>query len=136
MKPILFCLTICLLFSCTSNKNNCDNKICTEEFRTVGVKFLNANGQAIIVKDFQSVYLKTNQPVSFLIPPDTTYAKGFYMVASDANLKELASNGDKILVSAKHPATNVVKQAEFVVAGGDCACHISKISGPETIVFE
>jgi hypothetical protein len=53
---------------------------------------------------------------------------------TDANLKDL-SDSDKVLVSAKHPVTNVLKQAEFTISGGECACHVGKIAGPDEIRF-
>lgn len=134
-RILLYFLTVILLLSgCSEIELNCENKVCTAVFVSVSVKFLDSNGNSLIVKDYQSKNLRTGQLLNGANATDTTFAKGFYTVVSDGNLRELTSS-DKVLVSAKHPVTNVLKQAEFTVSGGECACHVEKIAGPEEIRF-
>lgn len=136
MKHIIlsFLTVILLLSSCSENELNCENKVCTHQFVSIGVKFTDYNGNPLIVKDYQSKNLRTGKLFTGTNTTDTIYAKGFYRVVSDGNLKELNSS-DKVLVSAKHPITNVLKQAEYTISGGECACHVAKIAGPEEIRF-
>lgn len=103
-------------------------------YATISVKFIDFNGKPLVVKDYQSKNLRTGKLMNASFATDTINYKGYYSVVSDENLKDL-SNSDKVLVSAKHPVTNVLKQAEFTISGGECACHVGKIAGPDEIRF-
>lgn len=135
MKQLLYSLSITLLISC-SPETICDDLICTLEFRSVNIKFLDAEGDPLVVKDFKAINLRTQKSMVTENLIDTIYAKGIYTVASDANLHDLSEKGDKIRVSAKHPVNGITKESEFVITGGKCSCHVGKISGPEQIKFE
>lgn len=135
MKKLIYILSICSLClgACSaSNQPVCEDLICTMEFRMVQVKFIDASGNPVIVKDFSSIIKRTNNPV---MKNNDPAGSGVYTVASDADLKQLSEKGDIIMVSATHPQTNKKIEAEFVVSGGLCACHINKISGPAEILF-
>jgi len=138
MKCSLYCLLAIGLIasSCKTTKERaCEDLVCTMEFRTVTVKFLDNLGKPVVVKDFRSINLRNHESMrGGRLDADT--AKGIYTVASDANLKGLTNKGDTVLVFAKHPLSNVLKEGKFVISGGVCACHIAKVSGPDTIVFE
>ena len=133
-RTILSLLTVILLNACSKNKLSCENKLCTEQFVSINVKFLDSNGNPLLIKDYQSQNVRTGKLLSSTSATDSVNEKGYYRVASDLNLKEF-STSDKILVSAKHPVTNVLKQAEFTISGGECACHVAKIAGPDEIRF-
>lgn len=132
----LFPFCLLLLISCTEKvlKDECPDLICTMEFRSVYVKFKNAEGNPITVKDFSAIIKRTGEstkpgeidPINF---------KGIYAVVTDNDTRALLPKGDTIDVSAFHPQTNEKKTAQFVVKGGKCACHIEKVSGPEEIIF-
>ncbi|TKC00629.1 hypothetical protein [Pedobacter cryophilus] len=137
MKTLCCFITVIMFWSCNKPEEiNCENLICTQEFRIVNVKFIDALGNAIEVKDFKSLNLRTNKDLTSSNYVDPINAKGYYTVVTDANTKDLSSKGDYIRVSAKHPVNGTIKEVDFVVSGGECACHISKISGPEEIVFK
>lgn len=102
----------------------------------VPVKFNDAAGSPVIVKDFSAINKRTQQPMVQNNEPATINNQGNYIVASDADRKELSDSGDTVVVSATNPKTNEIKKAEFVISGGICACHINKISGPDKIIFK
>lgn len=137
MKKLLyFCLPVALAVSC--HKNNAAEQtpctmagVCTMEFRSVTVRFLNKQGNPLSVENFVSINTRTGKPLAYAGP---TGAPGYYKVATDSNLKELSDAGDDILVSAKNPETGQTMSIAFKVAGG-CACHVSKLSGPEQVSF-
>jgi len=133
-RTILSLFTVILFNACSENKLSCENKVCTEQFVSINVKFLDSNGNPLVVKDYQSQNVRTGKLLSSTSETDIINEKGYYRVASDLNLKELSSS-DKILVSAKHTITDVLKQAEFTVSGGECECHILKIAGPDEVRF-
>ena len=63
------------------------------------------------------------------------FTLGVYVVATDINLVDLSTEGDRIKISATNPTNGTLKEAEFVVSGGICKCNVTKISGPEIISF-
>ena len=138
MKNIvyIFLLASLTFFACSATKTspaNCENMICTQEFRTVQVKFKDASGNPVTVKNFSTINKRTGAST---VPKDEPgNSQGNYTVASDADVRKFSESGDVISVSATHPTTNNKTTAEFVVSGGICACHINKISGPAEITF-
>ncbi len=135
MKKIsILILTIFAFSSCDQSESNCEDKVCTTQFVSVKVKFTDTDGKPLIVNDYQSVNLRTGSMLKFTGAVDPVNFKGDYTVAHDGNDNELEGI-ERIMVSAKHPVTKVLKQAEFKVSMEDCDCHISKLSGPEEIQF-
>ncbi len=132
-------LTIAFFLSaCSATKTDpseCGQVMCTQEFRMVQVKFKDAAGNAVVVKDFSAINKRTGESIVQNNEPPTVNNQGNYTVASDADVKKLSEPGDVITVSATHPTTNNKISAEFVVSGGKCACHINKISGPAEIIL-
>lgn len=108
----------------------CQDMVCTMEFRTITVKFLDDSGNPLLVNNYSAVNKRTGRSMS---QTSIINGLGIYVVASDADLKEFSEKGDIVLVSASNPNNNFKVSAEFVISGGLCICHVSKISGPETI---
>lgn len=136
MKPLLYLFLVLLLGSChIFEQAPCENLVCTQENRMITVKFTDTNGDPLLVKDFKSVNLRTNKE---LITPNmgaSIFTLGVYVVATDINLVDLSAEGDRIKITATNPTNGTLKEAEFVVSGGICKCHVTKISGPEIISF-
>ncbi|WP_306552011.1 hypothetical protein [Daejeonella sp.] len=128
---IFFLILVVFLGSCSSSEPAvCENMVCTTEFRTITVKFLDDSGNPLLVNNFSAVNKRTGRSMS---QNSIINGLGIYVLASDADLKELSEKGDIVLVSASNPKNNSKVTAEFVISGGLCICHVSKISGPETI---
>ncbi len=109
--------------------------MCTQEFRMVQVKFKDSAGNPVTVKDFAAKIKRTNESTAQNDDPSTINNQGIYTVASDADVRKLAESGEAIAVTATHPTTGKKVSADFVIAGGLCACHINKVSGPAEIIF-
>ena len=137
MKQPLYVLILTMLLSaCSATKQPvCENTICTMEFRMIQVKFNDASGNPVVVKDYSAVNKRTGESTTQNNEPSTINNTGIYVVASDADVKKLTENGDVIIVTATHPTSNKKLTSEFVVAGGICACHVNKISGPSELTF-
>ncbi|HEY1025662.1 MAG TPA: hypothetical protein VGE26_10895 [Sphingobacteriaceae bacterium] len=100
------------------------------------MKFINASGTALSVTDFTAVNTRTGEEYQY-VHPDQNQFKGTYIVVTDAHKRGLSARGDTIDVKATNPQTGQQKNALFVVTGGgDCICHISKVSGPDRIAFD
>ena len=126
-----FLILVVFLSSCSSSEPAvCENMVCTKEFRTITVKFIDDYGDPLLVNNFSAVNKRTGRSMS---QTNSIQGLGIYVVASDADQKELSEKGDIVLVSASNPKNNSKVSAEFVISGGLCICHVSKISGPEII---
>ncbi|HTD39652.1 MAG TPA: hypothetical protein VK671_03460 [Mucilaginibacter sp.] len=138
-RKLIILLIFAVLFSActkTQQKNSaCGTQVCTALFATITIKFLDKNGNQIVVNNYTAI----NQRTKEVLHDNKLLAPGayppYYDVADDSDLKKLSADGDNIIVSGTDPATNQVKTAVIKVAGG-CICHVSKISGPDSIVFD
>jgi hypothetical protein len=139
MKKQVFLLSLISIFltSCLGQKEvSCENLICTQEFRSIPVKFVDTDGKPVAVTDFKAVNIRTKKVLSQDRDQNFPTTEGVYTVASDANLKDLSVEGDIIMVSAKSTLTQAKEEAEFKIVGGVCSCHVHKVSGPDEIVFD
>ena len=115
--------------------DGCPPQMCTMEFATVGVKFTDKAGSPVNVKQVKVENTRTNKAIvtqGAITGADN--AAGNYVVVTDSNKKEISSNGDDIKITAT-TADGKTASATIKVIGG-CNCHVKRISGPETIVFE
>ncbi|MEJ7779211.1 MAG: hypothetical protein WKF68_06445, partial [Daejeonella sp.] len=105
----LFCIfpvAMILGLGCSNIKQpECENMICTQEFRMVQVKFNDASGNPVTVKDFTAINKRTGETTMQDNEPATINNQGIYTVASDADVKKLTESGDVIMVSASHPVS-------------------------------
>lgn len=101
----------------------------------VQVKFKDSAGNPVSVRDYSAVNKRTGKSTIQNNDPATVNNQGIYNVASDADVKELSETGDIIIVNATHPISNKKVTVEFVVQGGACACHVTKVSGPTEIII-
>jgi hypothetical protein len=137
-RKLIFLLTAVILFSActkTRQKNSaCGTQVCTAIFATITIKFLDKNGNQIVVNNFTATNQRTNEVLhdNKILTPGA-YPPS-YDVADDSDLKKLSVDGDNIIISGTDPATNEVKTGIIKVAGG-CICHVTKMSGPDSLVF-
>ncbi|MCJ8209405.1 hypothetical protein MUY27_06765 [Mucilaginibacter sp. RS28] len=137
MKTYFFLLIAIVLFAgCHKNETKpvvaCEPMACTLNFASVTVKFLDKDGNATAVTDFTSVNARTKTKVPYS-GANQGYV-GYYTVANDSNLKDIAQDGDVVIVTAKNPASGQTLSTTFKIAGG-CRCHIEKLSGPAEVQF-
>ncbi|RVU02012.1 hypothetical protein EOD41_08660 [Mucilaginibacter limnophilus] len=133
LKKLFIAGAVVLLFTSCEKNTKCGERICDASFAYVSVQFVNANSEHIAVKNFTSVNKRTGD--TLIKGKEKMFTDSIYVVADDSHVRKLSENGDEIKVSATDSATNVTKTAVFKVSGGECECHISKISGPDKITF-
>jgi ABC-type Fe3+-hydroxamate transport system substrate-binding protein len=138
LKRITLLLFVCAIgFSaCTQKKSGCDAaQACTADFRSVGVKFVDKEGNPLAVKDLVVTNLRTNTAVIAKNVLDPGFSPDFHTIATDSNKDDFSTDGDEIKITATSTATNKTATATLKISGG-CNCHINKLSGPEKIVIE
>lgn len=100
-------------------------------FASVPVKFVDANGQLAAVKNYKAVNLRTKEDITH--QDNSNITGSFFAVADDSDLKKLTEAGDDIEVTATDSASNKQVNGIIKVSGGECACHVARVSGPEEI---
>jgi len=135
---ILTLLFVSTLLSCEekTNEPDCEDKMCTMEFRSLVIKFVDNKGAAAEVKDFSVVNQRTGEKVNANSSIGANLPKGSYVTVDDGNTKKLSEAGDDLKITGTSVETNQTKSAIVKVKGGKCACHIQKVSGPEQVTFD
>jgi hypothetical protein len=137
MKKI-FTLFLIVLLGAACNKNSskpaCSPQLCTSLFASITIHFTDSHGQAVDVTNYRALDLRTGLQTGGSAAT-ANLLEGYYIVADDTDLKNLATEGDDIRVTATNPATNETKIAIIKVAGG-CLCHVSKVSGTDHVIFK
>eukprot|EP01012_Entosiphon_sulcatum_P033470 TRINITY_DN42366_c0_g1_i1.p1 TRINITY_DN42366_c0_g1~~TRINITY_DN42366_c0_g1_i1.p1 ORF type:complete len:140 (+),score=18.44 TRINITY_DN42366_c0_g1_i1:54-473(+) len=139
MKKITLALLMGIaLFTCKKNKttDECANKVCTEEFASLIVKFVDNKGAGAEVKNLTVVNQRTGENVMAKSRITSSTIKGAYIIVDDGNVKSLSEQGDDLKITGTSVESNQTKSAIIKVSGGKCACHINKISGAEQIAFD
>ena len=111
----------------------CENEplACTEEFRIYGVYVIDTAGVKMPGLDHSVTIANSGQRIgvdSTIAPP----ADGWYPLISDAEGGLLGPTGALVLFSATDGA--VTAEGDFLFVAG--ACHVEKLSGPDTVVAQ
>lgn len=139
MKNLILALLMgSALLSCKKKTADsaCGDKICTEEFRSIVITFADNKGLGTEVKDVSVVNQRTGEKIYVNSGATANLINGVHIIANDGNTKNLSEEGDDLKITGTSVATMQTKSAVIKVRGGRCACHISKVSGPEQITFD
>lgn len=131
-KQVLLLFILFGFFSSCSDADesvSCADLVCTKEFRTITLRFLDANGNSQSVKDFKIFNKRIAQNIT---PANDLLNQGLYVIACDSDLFKFSEKGDPVEVTATDLKTNAPIKIDYVISGGACACHVAKISGPDT----
>lgn len=137
-KSLLFLLLIAVCAACSQKSRQaapCNPGMCTMMFTTIGIHFVDNAGKPAAIKDFKAVNLRTNKDIKTEPINGPEANRGFHVIATDGNMKEFTNQGDDVKVTATDSVSNQTKSVTVKLAGG-CACHISKVSGPDTLAFD
>jgi hypothetical protein len=111
------------------------DQVCTMIFTTLSVNFVDKAGNPVTVKDVKVLNLRTNVAILAQGMGSMVSQPGKYTFITDANKKQLSTEGDDLRITATNAANNKMATAVIKVSGG-CNCHVSKVSGADNIVFE
>jgi hypothetical protein len=137
LKRLAIILLVASFFSChkTKEQAGCGTQTCTSVFAAIGIGFADINGNAVTIKNFTAVNQRTKLSVVPASPVTGPTQPGYYIVADDNGKANFSTEGDDVLISGTHPTTNVIKTTTFKISGG-CNCHVDKVSGSSTVVFD
>lgn len=134
---LLFFITAALV-SCgkDQSESDCASMVCDASFSTLTFSFTDKDGNGVSVKNYSAVNQRTGDTVKASSAIYVDLSPGFFLVVDDAYKSKLSAKGDDIKISGTYEATGQTKTATIKVSGGDCKCHIEKLSGPDKIVFD
>jgi hypothetical protein len=127
-----FCLLVALILGCErDNKSDCNNLVCTDEFRSISVLIKHSSDStAVILTTFKVIRVSDNKDISHgnsIIPENY----GYYLLVDDTD-KEMLRNNDVEIEFQGYVDNILLIKRRFVVTA-DC-CHVSLVSG-ESVVY-
>ncbi|MBE7179391.1 MAG: hypothetical protein INR69_23510 [Mucilaginibacter polytrichastri] len=133
MKKILSLLALSALSACGTQKSaDCPNVMCTQEFRFVTVQLISGSGKEVSFKKYEVKNDRTGKNVNSNPSPNSAATPNTLVVADDSNLKNLSAKGDKLTLTVyREDGSTMV--TPFIISGGACNCHVSKVSGPDQL---
>lgn len=138
-KYFVFFLIASVLLGCKKHnqQKGCAVQACTLEFASITVHFVTGDGLPTPGKNVTVINLRTHEAIiakgngGAVVP---SIGPNLFTLATDNNKSEFSTEGDDVELTATDVVTNITKTVTFKISGG-CNCHISKVSGPDKIVF-
>ncbi|OCX50372.1 hypothetical protein BEL04_21545 [Mucilaginibacter sp. PPCGB 2223] len=136
MKTRLFiaALVSILATACSSEhtkKPGCGDIICTHIFVSIPVKIITTDGSEVKFKSYKVVNLATGRTVNSNPLPGTANPNTI-VIADDSHLKQFAEKGENLQLQIKKTNDSILK-VNYKISGGKCACHVSKLDGPDEV---
>lgn len=119
---------ILFLASCINDADDC---LCTTEFRMITVIVVDSAGNPVTgltatVKDNAGkIYTFINDPHIF---------PGHYTVMDDSYVMELSTLPKRFIFSGVKDSMSV--SSEYLICTDECNCHVSKVSGIDTLILK
>lgn len=136
MKKLYCVVALPLLLSACNPKesiipaNNCSDVFCTAIFASVSINVEDKNGNAVELHDFYTVNRSTNDTIRSSVP---SWNKGTYTVVDDGYTSKMFNKTyDFSFIGIVN--NQVVINEPFSISA-DC-CHVSKVSGKESIIID
>ena len=117
LNRLLFALLfITGLFAC--NKGNLPSgchasQTCTQEFRSLGVTFVDKDESSVTVKDVTVTNLRTKKAVIAKNVIDPGFSPNTYYLATDSNKDDFSTDGDEVKVTATSTVSNKTRFGHF-----------------------
>lgn len=106
------------------------NGACTEMFATIPVTIVDGAGQPVEAATLTTVLVRTGQ---VLVPTTLMLSvPGTYTLADDGSTSFIRRSGDAVQAHIVKGAAAITVDYVLAVEGG---CHISKVSGPDTVTL-
>jgi phage protein U len=135
IKRLFAILFIACSLGCEKKQQSvgCGTGACTLSFAMVGIHFKDKNGNAVAVQNLTAINQRTKQSV---LPAGQQGINepGYYIITDDSMRAKFSDDGDEVIVSGTD-SKGQTKTVTFKISGG-CNCHVAKLSGEQTIVFE
>lgn len=122
---------ICMSAACKKDKNNCEDAICTMDFRSVTLQVTDANNNAVVLDEAYTVKINTNDTLRY--NEQNNNNNGYYTVLNDSYRANIQNQQHAFMFIGIKNNQRVVNESYTISA--DC-CHISKVSGKESVTVQ
>jgi phosphoribosylaminoimidazole-succinocarboxamide synthase len=116
-------------FRCGKPKTDCDNVVCTQDFRTFTITTVDAQKNSIIPDEVVITNVATGMPITTF----TQNTSNTFTVFSDGNKSLLTAMNVAQSIKVEALVNNVIKGTTTLQFAKDC-CHVLKISGADSLV--
>lgn len=134
MKPITLLLIVLALSACKSQKENrvkCGSIICTNEFVMIPVNVIATKSSQIAFKNYKVINVATGKEIK-----NNGFAgkdnPNTIIIADDGHRKNFSEKGEDLQLLITRKDDRVIK-VDYKISGGHCACHVSKLNGPDEV---
>ncbi|UEG55261.1 hypothetical protein LLH06_09845 [Mucilaginibacter daejeonensis] len=133
-KLILFVALLCS--ACSARKQpaaDCQVSPCTMEFKLITAQLISTSGTEIKFKSYKIIDVATGKEVNNRSElPNTQENTTVLVIADDSQLRKLADKGTDLQLQITLNDDKIIK-ANYKISGGKCACHVSKLEGPDQV---
>ena len=134
-KGIVYAAFVSILAtSCISQhkkKTDCGDIICDKTFVSIPVKIITTNGTDVSFKSYKVIDLATGKSINSDPTPGTNNPNTI-VIADDRHLKTFSEKGVALQLQIKKKDDSIVK-VNYKIGGGKCACHVTKLDGPDEV---
>lgn len=134
MKIFAALLSLGLLTACASQQEShtkCGSVVCTDEFIMIPVKVIATKSADVSFKTYKVINANTGKEVKSNVWPGKGN-QGTIVIADDGHRRSFPEKGANLELQITRNDGRVVKNA-YKISGGKCACHVSKLSGPDQV---
>jgi hypothetical protein len=137
MKKVLYSsiFLFTILASCGKKEDlGCRSKSCTSESKSIVMRTVDQNGNPTSVIMMNAVNMRTKKTYTNLKKNvDPVNGNISYTIATDDDIKDFSEEGDNVTLLARVASGEL--SYSIKIAGGECACHVTKLSSVEFIVL-
>ncbi|QQL49765.1 hypothetical protein [Mucilaginibacter ginkgonis] len=133
-KALLFIIISAIsISSCVSQeetKTKCGSIMCTDEFIMVPIRLIATKSSTISFKSYKVINLAAGKQVR--TKDVVRDSPATLIIADDSNRKDFPESVQNLQLQVTRNDGRVVT-ANYKIGGGKCACHVSKLSGPDQV---
>lgn len=134
MKIIVFLIALLGLTACVSQEEThtkCGSVVCTDEFIMIPIKVIATQSNKVDFKRYKVINLATGKEIKSNNWPGKDNP-GTLVIADDGHRRSFSEKGTDLQLQITRKDDRIVK-VNYKISGGPCACHVSKISGPDQV---
>lgn len=136
MKKFFTFSFLLLILGCTSDKSDCADAFCTENFLTITVSIIDTNANPISLDSYEVIIIESGVDITRIVNEfefEIMKQNGTYPLFGDEYQQRYANA--EVQINFKGFINNQVIANEDFTVGADC-CHVNLISGNTNIVAD
>ena len=134
MRTLSMLIASGALLGACSDDGSAGGCVCTQEFRLFTLTVVDSLGRPEASVAIEVRSRRTGRLIEVPGGYDGVFGEGTYVIFSDAELDLLPDEGEPVLVTGEKDTRSF--GADFLFAPeGSCRCHVTRVSGPDTVTI-